>query len=79
MKFKKFKVWCNKRACDGCWGMMTAMFCIDILEEVKKIPFWKRERIWKEKYEKEIMRDVVEPIEKKMKEFGLIDEERKKR
>lgn len=68
MTFKEFKIWCNKRAADGCWGMMTAMFCIWILKEVKKIPFWKREKVWKEKYEKEIMKDVIEPIEKKIKE-----------
>lgn len=52
---------------------MTAMFCIWILKEVKKIPFWKREKVWKEKYEKEILRDVVEPIEKKIEEvYGKI-------
>lgn len=45
------------------------MFCIWVMDEVRKIPFWKRERIWKQKYEEEIMRDVVEPIEKKMIEM----------
>lgn len=69
MKYKEFRVWCNKRAADGCWSMMTTMFCIHIMEEVKKISFWKREKVWKEKYEKEIMRDVVEPIEKKIVEM----------
>lgn len=68
MKYKEFNAWCNQRACDGCWSMMAAMFCVHILKEVKKIPFWKREKVWKEKYEQEIMRDVVEPIEKKIKE-----------
>lgn len=68
MKYKEFRAWCNQRACDGCWSMMTTMFCTHIIGEVKKIPFWKREKVWKEKYEEEIMRDVVEPIEKKIKE-----------
>ena len=30
MKFKEFAKWCNERACDGCWGMLEAMACIDI-------------------------------------------------
>lgn len=69
MKYKEFREWCNKRAADGCWDMMTSMFCVWVLGEVRKIPFWKREKVWKEKYEEEIMRDVVEPIEKKMIEM----------
>lgn len=73
MKYKEFRAWCNQRAADGCWGMQTAMFCVWVLGEVGKIPFWKREKVWKEKYEEEIMRDVVEPIEKKIKEvYGEI-------
>lgn len=73
MKYKDFCTWCNQRAADGCWGMQTAMFCVWVVDEVSKIPFWKREKIWKEKYEEEIMRDVVEPIEKKIKEvYGEI-------
>lgn len=73
MKYKEFRAWCNQRAADGCWGMMTAMFCTHILKGVNEIPFWKRGKVWKEKYEEEIMRDVVEPIEKKIKEvYGEI-------
>lgn len=47
MKYKEFRVWCNKRAADGCWSMMTVMFCIHIMKEVKKIPFWKRKKFGK--------------------------------
>lgn len=66
MIYRQFRAWCNKRAADGCWSMNTAMFCINIVGEMEKIPFWKREKVWKEKYEEEINRDVIEPIEKKM-------------
>lgn len=52
MKYKEFRVWCNERAADGCWDMMTAMFCVWVLREVKKIPFWKREKVWKENTKK---------------------------
>lgn len=73
MTYRQFRTWCNKRTADGCWSMMTAMFCIHIIGEVKKIPFWKREKVWKEKYEEEINRDVIEPIEKKMIEvYGKV-------
>lgn len=51
MRFKEFVNWCNERACDGYWGMLTAMTCIDLIGEVIKVPFWKREKFWKENYE----------------------------
>lgn len=44
MTYRQFRTWCNKRAADGCWGMKTAMFCIDTIGKVEKIPFWKREK-----------------------------------
>lgn len=52
---------------------MTAMFCLHIIGEMEKIPFWKRKKVWKEKYEEEIKRDIVEPIEEKMIEvYGKV-------
>lgn len=44
MRFKEFVAWCNERACDGYWGMMQAITCIDILEQIRKKPFWRREK-----------------------------------
>lgn len=29
MTFKEFESWCNDRAADGCWGIVTAIICID--------------------------------------------------
>lgn len=74
MTFKEFKAWCNDRAADGCWSMMTALFCIDVINDIKKIPFWKRERIWKEMYEEEVVRDVVLPINRKLSEIQHHDD-----
>lgn len=71
MKYKEFVDWCNQRACDGCWSMKTAIYCIGVCETINAEYFWKREKIWKEKYEEEIVKDVVEVINKKRKEFGL--------
>ena len=69
MKFKEFENWCNERACDGRWGMLTAMVCIDLIGKVKKVPFWKREKIWKENYEQQVLEEIINPIEKKLEEM----------
>lgn len=51
--FKEFYDWCNRRACDGRWSAVTAMVCIDIINEVQKIkPLFFRKRA-REKYWKE--------------------------
>lgn len=69
MTFKEFVSWCNDRAADGCWGINAATVCISIVDEVRELPFWKREKYWKEKYEEEVIRAIVDPIEKKISEL----------
>lgn len=69
MKFREFVSWCNKRATDGCWGMLEAMVCVDIIETVRKERFWKREKFWKEKYADDVLEQIVNPIEKKIEEM----------
>lgn len=71
MKYKEFKAWCNERASDGCWGMITAMTCIDLICKMQKIPFWKREKEWQNRYKQQVMDEIVNPIEEKMKELGV--------
>lgn len=67
MKFKQFLSWCNDRACDGCWSIDTISFCIDILDEVRRHPFWRREKVWQElDKEFEIVEKVVKPINRKI-------------
>ena len=66
MTFKEFTAWCNERACDGRWNMLTAMACIDLMAEIRKIPFWKRERFWKSQYEKQVLEEIVEPINQRI-------------
>lgn len=75
MTFKEFEAWCNQRACDGCWGVLEAMTCIDILETVRKKWFWKREKFWQEEYAVDVMEQIVNPIEKKIAEVGRIADE----
>ena len=50
MKYKEFVDWCNQRACDGCWSMKTATYCIGVCETINAEHFWKREKIWREQY-----------------------------
>lgn len=61
MKFKEFNKWCNKRACDGCWGMAEALTCIGINEKILALPFWKREKEWQDKYQQAIVSQIVIP------------------
>lgn len=69
MKFREFVSWCNQRAADGCWGMLEAMVCIDIMEKVKQERFWRREKFWKENYADDVLKQIVNPIEKKIEEM----------
>lgn len=70
MTFREFVSWCNERACDGCWGILDAMVCIDIIGKVRKQRFWKREKFWQEKYSDDVMEQIVNPIKKKITELG---------
>lgn len=69
MKFREFVSWCNQRAADGCWDMLEAVVCIDIMEKVKQERFWRREKFWKEKYADDVLEQIVNPIEKKIEEM----------
>lgn len=66
MTFKEFTAWRNEQACDGWWGMVEAMVCIDLMAEIRKLSFWKREKFWRELYEKRILDEIVEPINQKI-------------
>lgn len=69
MTFKEFSKWCNERACDGCWGMYTAMVCINACSEVLTLPFWKREKAWQKiNAESEIVELFVKPTNAKIEE-----------
>lgn len=65
MTYKEFRAWCNDRACDGCWSITTAIFCRDIIKEIEAVPFWKKEKAWREVSEF-IEKEVVEVINEKI-------------
>ena len=70
MKYKQFRAWCNDRACDGCWSSGTAIYCLNIINTIENLPFWKRERKWRSVCETDdIINKVVIPINNKIKEI----------
>ena len=69
MTFKEFEEWCNDRACDGFWGMIEAIVCIDIISNIRKLPFWKRKKAWMEK-EQQVLNEIVNPINRKIEEMN---------
>ena len=71
MKFKQFMNWCNDRACDGCWGMGEALYCLGVIDEVMEQPFWKREKKWNEmNVEYSIERNIVNPTNQKIAQLS---------
>ena len=67
MTFKQFKAWCNDRACDGCWGYLEAVQCLEVGREIQRYPIWKREKMWKYHY----MRSTIEEIVKQTNQLIL--------
>ena len=37
MTYKEFKDWCNHRAQDGNWSLLTAMACLSVIQEMESI------------------------------------------
>lgn len=49
--YKEFKTWCNERAQDGEWGHIIGMQSITILDKMKRVRFWRKNRVWRENYQ----------------------------
>ena len=74
MTFKEFDEWCNERACDGCWGMNEALICCrvcGIIHNQAKGLFKskKREKLWNEYPDKEIVEEIVKQTNKKISDL----------
>ena len=72
MTFKQFKRWCSDRACDGCWGYEEALFCCELIRDMMKIPWWKREKVWK-KIEIQVLASIVTPTNQKRQEMAAME------
>ena len=78
MKYKEFKKWCNERAADGMWAILTAMKCIEAMRVVDKCWFWKRDKIWREHYEAFMLATFVKPTNKFIEQYNKFIEQYKK-
>ena len=67
MTFKEFVSWCNARAADGCWSFSRAVYCLEVIDDVRSVPFWRRKKKWRE-YEQMVVDYVVEPINRRIRE-----------
>lgn len=68
MKYKEFMSWCNERACDGMWSMGEAAACIDLIEFMKHVPFWKKRAEWE--LRKEAATNLVQKINQRYSYIG---------
>ena len=51
--FKEFSKFCNARACDGKWGLETAIICCDAMREVyKEKPLFRKNKAQEQKWQK---------------------------
>lgn len=73
MTYKEFVSWCNERACDGCWSMETAIYCIKIINIIDALPFWKRKKAWLE-VKGTIETDIVSVINAKIQALKVGEE-----
>ena len=46
MKYKEFTKWYNQRLCEGLWSEKDAIYCTNILDMLRQLPFWTRKRVW---------------------------------
>lgn len=69
MTYKEFTNWCNDRAIDGRWGYSEASECISIINEINGIPFWKRNKYWRENYEFDIIDKIINKTNKIINEY----------
>lgn len=48
--------------------MLEALTCCNIIREIQGLPFWKREKKWRE-CEQEVVTEIVEPTNAKIREL----------
>lgn len=69
MTFKDFEKWCEERACDGLWGFQEAVLCTDIICILRKKPFWRREKAWRNGFRTFVVNKIVHPVNKRIEEL----------
>ena len=50
-------------------GRIHVIVAIDVIRDVRKRPFWRKEKYWKKHYKDGVVREIVEPIDKEIERF----------
>lgn len=66
MTFKEFVTWCSDRACDGRWGIAEATICANVIQAIRRHPFWRREKVWEQEYRQNISAKIIDPVNNKI-------------
>lgn len=72
MTLRKFRKWCNDRACDGRWSKDEAKFCANFLASMSKLSFWKRHRVWNT-LKFGVILGIVNPVDQRIREINKAD------
>ena len=70
MKYKEFVKWCNERAADGCWDINAIRYCYCVMQIINAYKWpWKKQRVWHKEYERDIVSNIVDPLDCKRKQM----------
>lgn len=73
MRFRQFVRWCERRAQEGMLGRVETIKCLQIINEMNFVPFWKRNRAWHNEYEEYVLKRIVNPIDEMRKYLKRAD------
>ena len=62
MTFIKFQKWFKNSSKNDLLGITEYMICVSTILKVKEEMFWKREKIWCEKYRGDIVNNIVNVV-----------------
>ena len=73
MRFRQFVRWSERRAQEGMLGRVETLRCLQIINEMYFVPFWKRNRAWHNEYEEYVLKRIVNPIDEMKRNLKRAD------
>lgn len=73
MRFRQFVRWCERRSQEGTLGHVDTVRCLQIINEMYFVPFWKRNKAWHNEYEEYVLKRIVNPIDEMRRYFKKAD------
>lgn len=73
MRFRQFVRWCERRSQEGMLGHVETIKCLQIINEMAFVPFWKRNRAWHNEYEEHVLKKIVNPIDEMRRNLKRAD------